>query len=59
MQISVSEDDLAKVDEFIQQFTNGFLADCPMRDKALFYSALGDLFTRKEQLEEGLWNSDN
>lgn len=59
LEISVSEDDLAKVDGFIQQFTNGFLADCPMRDKALFYSAQGDLFTRKGQLEEGLWNSDN
>lgn len=59
LQISVSEDDLAKVDGFIRQFRDGFLADCPMRDKALFYSAQGDLFTRKRQLEEGLWNSDN
>ena len=59
LQISVPKHDLAKVDVFIRQFKKDFLPDCPMRDKALFYSALGDLFTRKGQLEEGLWNSDN
>ena len=53
VQIPVSADDLAKVDMFVRQFRRGFLAECPMRDKALFYSALGDLFTRKGQLEEG------
>lgn len=53
LQIAVSADDLAKVDMFVGQFRRGFLADCPMRDKALFYSALGDFFTRKGQFEEG------
>lgn len=59
LQIPVSADDLAKVDMFVRQFRRGFLADCPMRDKALFYSALGDLFTRKGQFEEGIsWVSE-
>lgn len=57
MQIPVSKGDLAKVETFVQQFRRGFLADCPMRDKALFYSAHGDLLTRKGQFEEGLYLS--
>lgn len=56
MHIPVSEDDLAKVETFVHQFRRGFLADCPMRDKALFYSAHSDLLTRKGQFEEG-WYS--
>ena len=59
LQIPVSEGDFGKVDVFIRQFKRAFLADCPMRDKALFYSAHGDFFTRKQQFEEGLWNSGN
>lgn len=53
LQIAVSADDLAKVEVLVRQFKRGFLADCPMRDKALFYIALGDLFTRRGQFEEG------
>ena len=55
MQIPVSAQDLAKVEKFVQQFRRGFLANCPMRDKALFYSAHSDLLTRKGQFEEGLY----
>ena len=55
MQINVSEDNLATAETFVRQFRRGFLTGCPTRDKALFYSAHGDLFTRKGQLEEGLY----
>ena len=57
LQIPISDKRLKKVESFIQQFRRDFLGDCPMRDKALFFSALGDLFTRKGEYEEGLYLS--
>jgi len=54
LQIPVSDKRLKKVESFAQQFRRDFLGDCPMRDKALFYSALGDLFAWKGQYEEGI-----
>lgn len=55
LQIPVSDKRLKKVESFSQQFRRDLLGDCPMRDKALFYSALGDLFAWKGQYEEGLY----
>ena len=54
MQLPVSDKDLKKVETFAHQFRRRFLADCPMRDKALFCGAVGDLCTRKGEFEEGV-----
>lgn len=54
LQIAVSKKDLASVEKFVQQFRRRFLPGCPLRDKALFYGAHGDLLTRKGQYEEGV-----
>ena len=53
LQIPVSGKNMSLVETLIRNFSNDFLDDCPMRDKALFYNALGDLHTRKGDYEQG------
>ena len=43
LQIPVPDKVMSVVEKFIRNFSRDFLNDCPMRDKALFYNALGDL----------------
>ena len=56
LQTDVSQKDLARAEEFAQKFKRDYLTNCPMRDRAGFYSAYGDLLTRKGQYEEGLYS---
>ena len=56
LQTDVSQRALAIADEYAQQFKRDFLTNCPMRDRAGFYIAYGDLLTRKGQYEEGLYS---
>ena len=53
LQIPVSGKVMSVVETFIRNFSKDFLNDCPMRDKALFYNALGDLHARKGEYEQG------
>lgn len=55
MQLLVSDENLREVESCAEYFRRELLNDCPMRDKALFCSALGDLFARKGEYEEGLY----
>lgn len=54
LQTDVSQKDLARAEEFAQKFKRDYLTNCPMRDRAGFYSAYGDLLTRKGQYEEAI-----
>ena len=53
LQIPVPDKVMSVVEKFIRNFSTYFLDDCPMRDKALFYNALGDLHARKGEYEQG------
>ena len=53
LQIPVSDKVMSVVETFIRNFSRDFLNDCPMRDKALFYNALGDLYAQKGEYEHG------
>ena len=55
MQLLVSDENLREAESCAEYFKRELLNDCPMRDKALFCSALGDLFARKGEYEEGLY----
>ena len=53
LQVPVSGKVMSRVETLIRKFSTDFLDDCPMRDKALFYNALGDLHARKGEYEQG------
>ncbi|XP_022795778.1 uncharacterized protein LOC111334336 [Stylophora pistillata] len=52
LQTDVSHKALTRAEEFAEQFMREFLPNCPMRDRAGFFNAYGDLLTRKGHYEE-------
>lgn len=52
LQTHVSHKHLTRAEEFGEQFKREFLPNCPMRDRAGFFNAYGDLLTRKGKYEE-------
>ena len=53
MQIPVSDKNMSMVETYVQHFSRRFLGGCPMRDRALFYNALGDFCARKGEYDQG------